>query len=511
MNDAGMDNSVRSAPARPAGAGRPTALIGLTLLLIAALTVRHLPPGQCFDDPGDLQAASQFAGIAHPPGYACYAAVGWLLIQVSPVNPALTITIACWASALLALGWTAQLLIRLGCSAGVACGATLILAAHPVFRESVVVPEVYAPTLALLCGALLCWSAYARAGQLRWLALGGACLGFAVGNRTPAALLLPGFVIPLFFARPAQAPRRALRAVMTSLATMAIFFILSVGYLWLRDHPSNRYHHAAAAAPLAQPLRYDALAKRERLFEALLGGRAWSGGSDIAGRLDQRLARLGQTLCPAPAPIGLGLLLIACAGIATLRRTQPVITATLSGMAGGAVLLLLLFDLEGSAEDCLPILVPFCVFAASGAASLLQFPRPRREISALRLLMGAGVLALTLPALATRPQTATELDATAFLTQVDLPSFPANATIFCNWPESTALRAARLRSGRDDLRIVFFNSRGRRANLQLDVEPSDLDAGRPWLVTHPCELPGGWKLVEFRNLWRLAPLQNGNG
>ena len=60
----------------------------IAVMVIAAVTVPRLPPGICYGDSGDLQTASATLGIAHPPGYAGYVTLGYLITRIPGVDPA---------------------------------------------------------------------------------------------------------------------------------------------------------------------------------------------------------------------------------------------------------------------------------------------------------------------------------------------------------------------------------------------------------------------------------------
>ncbi|MFQ5490710.1 MAG: hypothetical protein ACE5GE_08320, partial [Phycisphaerae bacterium] len=95
-------------------------VILLTVTLIAAATVPRLPPGVCYGDAGDLQAACALGGIAHPPGYPILVSMGWILTRLPGVEPAYLISLGCLASGIAALALGVVMQIRLGVPAGLA-------------------------------------------------------------------------------------------------------------------------------------------------------------------------------------------------------------------------------------------------------------------------------------------------------------------------------------------------------------------------------------------------------
>ena len=138
-------------------------VVALTAVVVVVTGVRHLPLGVCFGDAGDLQCACATLGIAHPPGYVGYAAVGWVLCQVLPfVDPAYVVSLACLACIVISVALLHLLLVRFGLHVLVAAAVALILLAHKQVWESVTAPEVYAPSLAGLLGAAYLLVKYGR-------------------------------------------------------------------------------------------------------------------------------------------------------------------------------------------------------------------------------------------------------------------------------------------------------------------------------------------------------------
>lgn len=80
---------------------------GLALAALAGTVLAAAGPwvarGVCFDDSGDLQAASATLGIAHPPGYAVYVSVGHVLTWLPGVEPARAVNLGALLAGLGAL------------------------------------------------------------------------------------------------------------------------------------------------------------------------------------------------------------------------------------------------------------------------------------------------------------------------------------------------------------------------------------------------------------------------
>ncbi|MCH7592399.1 MAG: DUF2723 domain-containing protein, partial [Planctomycetes bacterium] len=174
---------------------------GLAVVFISALAIPRLPPGVCFEDAGDLQLASATLGIMHPPGYAGYVTLGWFVSRVPGVDPAYMVSLACFASGLTAIWFCMLLQIRLGVSSWIAGALGLALTAHPRVWSNLLVPEVYAPTLALLAGAAYLLVRSVHRGVRRDMLLAALLYGLALANRPPLLFMLPFFLVAWWTAR----------------------------------------------------------------------------------------------------------------------------------------------------------------------------------------------------------------------------------------------------------------------------------------------------------------------
>src|SRR5258706_4829718 len=97
---ANVTAAIRAAPASAAEFLRRylAILIGLLFLILYTLT---LSPGLLPADAGEYQVVGAVLGVAHPPGFALYTLLSWLVSRVPGVPPATAIN---FLSALLAAG-----------------------------------------------------------------------------------------------------------------------------------------------------------------------------------------------------------------------------------------------------------------------------------------------------------------------------------------------------------------------------------------------------------------------
>jgi hypothetical protein len=167
-----------------------------SFILLAATS----PSTVFYGDSGELIAAAHGLGVAHPPGYPLYTAIGHLILRIPAISPAVLLNL--WSAVCAALccaliaglihRWTASIIA----SAGAACG----LLGSATFWSVSTIAEVY--SLHLLFLALLLTLAsmlgetersHRQYGALV-LAM-GLVLGLALSHRLTVLLVLPAVVI----------------------------------------------------------------------------------------------------------------------------------------------------------------------------------------------------------------------------------------------------------------------------------------------------------------------------
>ena len=139
---------------------------GLAAAGLAALIVVLAAPmtawGPCFDDPGELQTASAMLGVAHPPGYPGYVLLGRLICLIPFFEPAALISGANLFAGAMCMSLLYLIQRRLGVHPLAAVCTTVVVALHDRYWMTITAPEVYAPSLLLLCLGLGCVALFRR-------------------------------------------------------------------------------------------------------------------------------------------------------------------------------------------------------------------------------------------------------------------------------------------------------------------------------------------------------------
>jgi hypothetical protein len=504
MPPAGIEPA--AAPVAARGFNPDCLAVPLAIALVAALAVPHLPPGICFGDSGDLQVAAVTLGMAHPPGYGGFASVGYLLTLIPGLEPAYAVTLGCLASGLIALAFIAGLQIRLGANPWLAAAVTLGLAASTRVWEALVVPEVYAPNLALHAAAAWFFVTYVQSGRLRRLALAGLFLGFALANRPSTLLCLPGFALALlvYWWRNQPARSRWLPATAVALVTLLLPCIYTLAYYYVRDCPGTPLNIIenqrircgnlpVATGGVAAKLERVLWLATAREYRALLDGSM----AHMGGRRQWLLDRLGLSN-------DLAMIAVTCAvvigGALAWRRCRPTAIA-LIGIALGAAAFVCVYEVYDTAADVLPIMFTGGVFVGLCASMLL----PAKSAFAKRALgipifLVAG---LWITFRAGQPvRDATRLDATHYAPAAELRSLPQNAAVLSEWVNSSPLRYAQYRLDRPDLLIAIPKAKQREVAARL----GDGGQGRPVFSTSRITPPPGQELTPWGKLWRISPV-----
>ena len=433
--------------------------VALSVGVVAALGLPRLPPGICFDDSGDLQLAAATLGIAHPPGYAGYVSLGYLLTLLPGLTPARAVTLGCFGAGLVALLLCGRLQVRLGASSWVAGAVMLMLASSPRFWHNLLVPEVYGPTLALEAAAI-CWLAGYVAGRRRPLLLAAAvALGLALANRPPVVLTLPTFVAACALGLRGQrlAGRTRRRDALLAAAGLLLPLVYSAAYVYVRDTPQTpcnyieRYRTVTGLLPAVDA---GPAAKLERLAW-LLGAREFRGL--LASSSHELLPRLSWLIEESTAGLGYLALpagVLAAVGVLVARRRCPSTTIALLGVVLAAAAFVCVYRVWDTAADLLPVLFGAAVFAGVGLSRLLPSADTwLRRAAGMILFAAAGAYAAF--ALARPAPAVQELDATAFVSQAGLADLPTGAAVISSWRRSVALQYCQyVELRRTDLRIL---------------------------------------------------------
>lgn len=481
-------------------------VIGLTVALIGAVTVPRLPPGICYGDAGDLQAACALGGIAHPPGYPVLVSMGWVLTRLPGIEPAYMISLACLACGIAALAVGTVMQIRLGVPAGLAGAATLVVAGHPRVWQNLLAPEVYAPSLLFYAGGVYLLWRHARVGKVSDLVWGSLLWGLAVASRPATVLLAPFLVIAFYFGTRQHGMTwgPALRRLGLAVALAAVPTIYSLAFLWVRDTPDTAYNYIEqynAEAQAFQDADQGPHAKFERMVWQARGaqfanmmGNTWRGVRTrfrwLAGEmeLDTRPPRWAAAALVVLA-WGLGISRCKMAG------------CLLMGMMVQNMGFICAYRVSGQAANILPMLWAGGLLA--GVAVSIMLPKQRskwRAMVSVAVLAAAGVWTV----LDHRVAHGKIRDAVDYVEQADLATLPANAVIWSDWGTSPPLWYARaVSTKRTDIAVVNASPGGWPRMIAAYMD-------RPiFYINEFAKTPEGYALVRYRNLWKLVPDTSG--
>lgn len=483
----------------------------VTIAIIALAAFPSLPPGVCKGDAGDLQLASATLGVMHPPGYAGYVTLGYLLTRIPGVDPAYVISLACFASGLIALWLCALVQVRLGVNPWIASALCLLATCHTRIWLNLVEPEVYAPSMALLAGSTYLLIRYVRAGHRASLYVAALLFGFVLGNRPTVIWMVPFFCFAWWLARKRwDSSARESIAVFVRVALLgALPGVFSLGYVVVRDSPQTQYNYIESYNAEYEELP-DAdtgwAAKFERLRWLVTAQEFKRYLSQSVRDMWMRLRWLyleffmfrvvyivgwmflaGSILAPIAA------LLLAVGAALIYRRCRPTFWL-LVGMVSGNVIVVCMYRIYGLAGDLLPLM--FSVTVVTGAAMSPLFPirgHPMRRTGAYAFFTIACLLMwFDTPYRANKKPP----DALPFLTEVDMQTLPRNAVICSTWPESTPLWYSKyVLTGRGDIEVI---NAGELNWFKLIADKTD----RPIFMTFKSTLLRGQEVTPYRNLWR---------
>ena len=498
----------RPAPRRRVGVVRWTVPVGLFVLLVA-LALPRVPPGICSHDGGDLQVASATLGIAHPPGYAVLVSVGHVLSRPAAVvglDPARVVSLGCLAAGLVALLLAVLVQVRLGVSAWIAVGSVVLLAAHPHVWVNLVTPEVYAPSLALLGGAVWFLCAYRRRGRGLNLFLAAVFLGAAAVSRPPMVLAVAGFALGLALV-PRDRPRRARRAgpaILVAAGGLALPVVYSVGYVWLRDRPEvpcnyiERFNETTGSLP---PADAGPDAKGRRVFW-LLAAQQYRSLMSLGGDVTARCVWLAHRLAPHHPLVLAAVVVLAITGALNVPRRQRPTAVFVAGIGVASAVFLLVYRVSDDAANTLPLLWALAVLAGIGADRLL----PQRSggwRTAVTVVAGLAASTWAVVQIRNMPDFAARADATAFVAEADLGTLPADALVLTEWGHAAPLLYARhVTARRNDIRIITASA-GQWPKLARRYGRLPGGRARPVFFVRRIAVPQGMNLRRSRNLWRL--------
>ena len=486
------------------------ALLG-TVVLLAATAFPFLPPGICKGDGGDFQFASATFCVMHPPGYPGFVSIGYLLTRIPGVDPAYVITVACLASALVALGLCVLMQIRLGANPWIAAASTLALSCHPRVWLNIIEPEVYAPAMAGLAAAAYLLIRYAMTGQRKSLYFAALLFGVTLGSRPPVIWIAPFFCIAWWLARSRwDASAKESWRVFAWVALLAIVpGLYSLGFVLVRDTPNVTYNYIESYNAEHQELpEADAgwRAKGERLwwqlsareFQRYLVGSlrdVWMRGRWLY--LEFFLFRIvnfmGEMFVTGPYLAPMVVVLAGVGGYLLNRRSRTGL-CLLAGMVLGNIGYVCTYRIYGLAGDLSPLMFACTVIAGVALSSLIPLgaTRGRRAIAVVFAIAAGSLMFLDAPFRSDRESP----DAIPFLTELDMATLPPGAVICSTWPESTPLWYARhFLAKRPDIEVINASERNWYPRVADKLH-------RPIFMTFNPPLFKGQDITPYRNLWR---------
>jgi len=428
------------------------------VIVLAAVTIPYLPPGISFSDAGDLQLASATLGIMHAPGYAGYVTLGYLVTRVPGVDPAYMVSLACLAAGIIALTLCMLIQVRLGVNPWAASALVLALTAHSRVWKNLVIPEVYAPSLAFLLGAVYLLVKYARIGRRRDLFIAAALFGIALANRPTVVWTLPFFILAWWLARARwdTSRGRSARTFLWITLCGALPGLYSLGYLWVRDAPTTLHNYLDehnAENHVLPEVTDGTRAKLKRLwyqvsareFKRFIGNTWWGAWK----RLDWIYK---EFFLYQPVRFVIVLFMLGSAAAITFSRCRCSFTL-LMGLAFGNAAFICTYNIYGQAADLLPLMCCATVLAGVAVSTLLPaHGTGLRRWTGIVLLLGMCVVTVWH---APQRRTRKTADASRFLAGVNMKTLPQDAVICSTWGKSTPLWYAKyVLTKRHDVDII---------------------------------------------------------
>ena len=368
----------------------------------------------------------------------------------------------------------------------------LTLLSHRYVWQSLVVPEVYAPSLAGLLGSVVTLLRYARSRRVVDLCIAGTVFGFVVVNRPFVALMALGLLLAWVVVerRWGTNLKPALGRLLIAAGCGLVPIVVTATLVIARDTPTARYnyitdHNDGRAAWIMTSVQY-----RDKL------------GADIS-QMRSKWRYLRRQLHVFQWPRFVCVVLLLAAGTWSLSRKSPEAVWIAWGIIVGNLIFVLQYRVHGQAADTLP-LVFACVWLI-GAGFARVVPRsdaPARSAAVWRTVLASLVFvaaaAWTIYHSETRYDYARHRDATAFLERTGFQALPEGSVVFADWKRSRPLWYARsVLFDRMDVRIVTT-----RGEIEAELWPEIAD--RPVFCTSPRGAPEGYHFVRHGVLWRLV-------
>lgn len=472
--------------------------------IVLFVTIPRLPPGVCFGDSGEFQLGSAVAGILHPPGYAGYVSLGYLITRIPGVDPAYLITLACLGTGLIAIWFCFAFQVRLGVNRWLAMATCLILTAHHRVWSDLLFPEVYMPSLALLAASAYMMTKYAHLGVRRDFYVSVFLFGFVLSNRPPILFALPFFLLAWWLSRKQWKLnlRRSSITLITGAAIIALPLAYSFTFYWVRDTqdaPVNYIRQHNEYTHVLPNIQNDWRVKFKRVIW-LMSAKQFSYilGTDWPGIRSKIRWLKNKLLYGQPKVLAL-IIVIIILGIIISFKHDRIATWLLVGMGAQSLIFIFAYRIHGQAANILPLLFSATVFfGISGTILLSMFPILHQKIA-----LGLAMLAClwTFMDVPHRSKIAKTQNALPFLRELDIETLPRNAVICTGWRLETPMKYAQyIHTQRSDLHIIATKS-------DMWEEIASQMTGRPVFVIHPPSQLKKHVAIPYRNLWQLKSNQ----
>lgn len=478
--------------------------VSLLCGIVLVVTIPRLTPGVCYGDSGEFQLGSAVAGIIHPPGYAGYVSLGYLITRIPGVDPAYCITLACLGTGLISLWFCFAFQIRLGVNRWLAVSTCLMLTAHHRVWSDLLFPEVYMPSLALLAACAYMMTKYAHLGVRRDFYISAFLYGFVLSNRPPILFALPFFLVAWWLARKRWEPnlRRSAITFIFGTVTIALPLVYSFTFYWIRDTqhaPLNYIRQYNEYTHVLPNLQNDWRVKFERVIWLMSAkqyrykfGNNWAGIRSKIHWLKDKLL-FGQ-----PKVLAL-IIVIILLGIIILYKRERIAAWLLMGMGIQSLIFICAYRIHGQAANILPLLFSMTVFfGISATIALSKFPIHQHKIAC-----GTAILVCiwTFMDVPQRSNIAKTYNALPFLRELDIDTLPRNAVICTNWRLEMPMKYAQyIHTQRSDLNIIAT-----KADMWDEVATHM--AGKPVFAVHPSSHLKKYVAIPYRNIWQLNPNQ----
>lgn len=509
--------SIKRQPISPSALLRLSPSLLLPLLLFIAFLLLYAftaAPGVLAGDSAEFQLAATVLGIAHPTTYPLYTLLGHLAILALPFgDSAWRVTLASSFSAALTVGLFALLARRLLNNRWMALVGALALGLAPGLWNAATIAEVYA-LLALLIVALALTlaRAFAHAEAPRLARLWPAALIAGLGFTHHGLFAITA--LPLFAGAALLLLRRAPRATLPRDLALLVA-CCGIGFIpwafpliqYARFGPFDGMDYG-----LPRHYFWGAPQSWGDVLDLLTGGTVRRGIFQLpdANALWATFQLVGRRLLFEFGPVGA---LLGLAGAFALPRRNIWIWRASAWIffATLGYLLLLGPAVADAPVFTLPMLLPWAIWIAAGAATTLQIassirlPWPRLRQPALIILL----VALTLGWGMTRYRVSAKqhLDLYRQFASAALAELPPDAAVITHWEQGMTLQYLRLVEGiRPDVWVDVVEpgddpwlERARRRYAGRDV----FFIGQPASVTGmPVELI---RDEPYADLYRLTP------